>query len=50
MSAPRSLILTGAVLLSCSALFGAFVPTARSASAVVAPDVAALPSAALSAA
>jgi len=50
MSAPRSLILTGAVLLSCGALFSAFVPAARSASAVAAPDVAALPSAALSAA
>mmetsp|Transcript_45570 Transcript_45570/g.82001 ORF Transcript_45570/g.82001 Transcript_45570/m.82001 type:complete len:145 (+) Transcript_45570:84-518(+) len=50
MSAPRSLILTGAVLLSCGALFSAFVPAARSASSVAAPDVAALPSAALSAA
>merc|ERR1712050_490863 len=42
--------LTGVVLLSCGALFSAFVPAARSASAVSAPDVAALPSAALSAA
>ncbi|CAE8714566.1 unnamed protein product [Polarella glacialis] len=29
MSAPRSLVLTAAVLLSCGALFGAFVPAVR---------------------
>eukprot|EP00441_Pelagodinium_beii_P047537 CAMPEP_0197622036 /NCGR_PEP_ID=MMETSP1338-20131121/2434_1 /TAXON_ID=43686 ORGANISM="Pelagodinium beii, Strain RCC1491" /NCGR_SAMPLE_ID=MMETSP1338 /ASSEMBLY_ACC=CAM_ASM_000754 /LENGTH=141 /DNA_ID=CAMNT_0043191647 /DNA_START=243 /DNA_END=668 /DNA_ORIENTATION=- len=29
MSAPRSLVLTAAVLLSCGALFNAFIPAAR---------------------
>eukprot|EP00441_Pelagodinium_beii_P008188 CAMPEP_0197703522 /NCGR_PEP_ID=MMETSP1338-20131121/125478_1 /TAXON_ID=43686 ORGANISM="Pelagodinium beii, Strain RCC1491" /NCGR_SAMPLE_ID=MMETSP1338 /ASSEMBLY_ACC=CAM_ASM_000754 /LENGTH=203 /DNA_ID=CAMNT_0043287419 /DNA_START=58 /DNA_END=669 /DNA_ORIENTATION=- len=44
MSAPRSIVLTGAVLLSCGALFSAFVPAPR----LAAPP--ALPTAALSAA
>eukprot|EP00441_Pelagodinium_beii_P039849 CAMPEP_0197646934 /NCGR_PEP_ID=MMETSP1338-20131121/23940_1 /TAXON_ID=43686 ORGANISM="Pelagodinium beii, Strain RCC1491" /NCGR_SAMPLE_ID=MMETSP1338 /ASSEMBLY_ACC=CAM_ASM_000754 /LENGTH=54 /DNA_ID=CAMNT_0043220621 /DNA_START=64 /DNA_END=225 /DNA_ORIENTATION=- len=45
MSAPRSIVLTGAaVLLSCGALFSAFVPAPR----LGAPP--ALPTAALSAA
>eukprot|EP00933_Yihiella_yeosuensis_P070382 TRINITY_DN782_c0_g1_i1.p1 TRINITY_DN782_c0_g1~~TRINITY_DN782_c0_g1_i1.p1 ORF type:complete len:141 (-),score=31.49 TRINITY_DN782_c0_g1_i1:101-523(-) len=46
MSAPRSIVLTTAVVLSCCALFSAFVPAPRSVSAP-APT---LPTAALSAA
>ncbi|CAE8616972.1 unnamed protein product [Polarella glacialis] len=49
MSAPRSLVLTAAVLLSCGALFSAFVPSPLARSAVSAPVIA-LPTAALSAA
>ena len=44
MSAPRSIVLTGAVLLSCGALFSAFVAGPRM------PAPPALPTAALSAA
>eukprot|EP00933_Yihiella_yeosuensis_P070386 TRINITY_DN782_c0_g2_i5.p1 TRINITY_DN782_c0_g2~~TRINITY_DN782_c0_g2_i5.p1 ORF type:complete len:144 (+),score=39.11 TRINITY_DN782_c0_g2_i5:80-511(+) len=49
MSAPRSLVLTSAVLLSCCALFSTFVPAPISAPAKAAP-VNSLPTAALSAA
>ncbi|CAE8621484.1 unnamed protein product [Polarella glacialis] len=49
MSAPRSLVLTAAVLLSCGALFGAFVPAVRVSVPVSAPAISTLP-AALSAA
>ncbi|CAE8708083.1 unnamed protein product [Polarella glacialis] len=49
MSAPRSLVLTAAVLLSCGALFSAFVPSPLARSSVSAPVIA-LPMAALSAA
>merc|ERR1719298_291822 len=44
MAAPRSIVLTGAVLLSCGALFSAFVASPRM------PAPPALPTAALSAA
>ena len=50
MSAPRSLVLTGAVLLSCGALFSAFVPAPRSASAPVSAHAITGATAALSAA
>eukprot|EP00933_Yihiella_yeosuensis_P070383 TRINITY_DN782_c0_g2_i1.p1 TRINITY_DN782_c0_g2~~TRINITY_DN782_c0_g2_i1.p1 ORF type:complete len:141 (+),score=38.10 TRINITY_DN782_c0_g2_i1:68-490(+) len=46
MSAPRSIVLTAAVLVSCCALFSAFVPAPR----IAAPAAPALPTAALSAA
>eukprot|EP00933_Yihiella_yeosuensis_P063952 TRINITY_DN67228_c0_g1_i1.p1 TRINITY_DN67228_c0_g1~~TRINITY_DN67228_c0_g1_i1.p1 ORF type:complete len:170 (+),score=33.83 TRINITY_DN67228_c0_g1_i1:78-512(+) len=49
MAAPRSLVLTAAVLLSCGALFTTFVPSPRSATPVAAPATHA-PAAAVSAA
>ena len=49
MSAPRSFVLTGAVLLSCGALFSAFVP-APSAKTSAPASSSSLPTAAMSAA
>ena len=47
MSAPRSLVLTAGVLLSCGALLSAFVPAPRSAAPVTSLPTAALSAAAL---